>query len=140
MNLSTILMLFAAWQLLAGNKKGNTKQPLDGVADILSDDTKNILNCVDKLTSKNASQEDRTGALLQIISNPNIMDIASKIFSTKDAAKKESSDFDAPKNDEGYTFETPSSASKEFFQPIDNIADAEIKHKLYWFYDNWYIK
>ena len=43
-------------------------------------------------------------------------------------------------DEEGFKFETPSKASQDFFKPIDNIADAEIKHKLYWFYDNWYIK
>lgn len=139
MNLSTILMLFAAWQLLVGNKKSAGSKPLDGVTDFLSDDTKNIINCVDKLTSKNASKEDKTGALFQIISNPDVMNMASKIFSSKDAQSNPAST-SAPKNDEGYTFETPSAASQEFFRPIDNIADAEIKHKLYWFYDNWYIK
>jgi len=133
LNLSTILMLFAAWQLLKGNKSGNTSGK---IADFLSDDTKNMLNCVDKLTSKNASKDDKTGALFQIISNPAIMDIAGKLFQQKksdNVPEKET-------NDEGYEFEKPSADSKEFFKPIDNIADSEVKHKLYWFYDNWYVK
>ena len=62
-----------------------------------------------------------------------VMSVAEGLFKKKDEP--------APVvNDEGYKFETPSKDSQEFFRPIDNIADAEIKHKLYWFYDNWYVK
>ena len=42
-------------------------------------------------------------------------------------------------NDEGYTFPSPSERAKQFFAPIDTIATAEIKHKLCYFYDNWYL-
>lgn len=45
----------------------------------------------------------------------------------------------APQNDEGYTFASPTERAKQFFAPIDTIATAEIKHKLCYFYDNWYL-
>lgn len=133
MNLSTILMLFAAWNILSANKS----KPREGskMTDFLSDDAKNIYNCVDKLTSKQSSQEDKTGALFQIISNPSVMELAGRLFNSKQNEQPPSQ-----QNEEGYAFETPSASSQEFFRPIDNIADAEVKHKLYWFYDNWYVK
>ena len=42
-------------------------------------------------------------------------------------------------NDEGYTFPSPTERAKQFFAPIDTIATAEVKHKLCYFYDNWYL-
>lgn len=42
-------------------------------------------------------------------------------------------------SDEGYTFPSPTERAKQFFAPIDTIATAEIKHKLCYFYDNWYL-
>lgn len=100
----------------------------------MSDDTKNIMDSITKLSDKDASQEDKTGAIFQMMTNPAVMDMASKLFNKQEPDKKQD------ENDEGYKFETPSATSREFFRPIDNIADAEVKHKLYWFYDNWYVK
>lgn len=136
MNLSTIAIALLAWQLLSNNN--DTKQsksadsPLDNISQFVSDDTKSILDCAKKLSDKNSTQEDKTGALFQMMTNPAVMNMASSLF--KKAEEQ------PVVNDEGYKFETPSKQSREFFKPIDNIADAEIKHKLYWFYDNWYVK
>lgn len=44
-----------------------------------------------------------------------------------------------PQNDEGYTFDSPTERAKQFFAPIDPIATAEVKHKLCYFYDHWYL-
>ena len=85
-------------------------------------------------SSNDSSQQDKTGAILQMMTNPAVMNMASSLFG------KGQSDEKPVVNDEGYKFEQPSKASQEFFKPIDNIADAEVKHKLYWFYDNWYVK
>lgn len=137
MNLSTIAIALLAWQLLSGNngkqKGASNSSPLDSISQFVSDDTKSILDCVGKLSDKNSSQEDRTGALFQMMTNPTVMNMASGLF-------KKAEEPQPVVNDEGYKFETPSKDSREFFKPIDNIADAEIKHKLYWFYDNWYVK
>lgn len=139
MNLSTIAIALLAWQLLSNNNdKQNGKpnaSPLDNISQFVSEDTKSIIDCVGKLSDKNCSQEDKTGALFQMMTNPTVMNVASSLF------KKTEEHKDEPfVNDEGYQFETPSEQSRDFFKPIDNIADAEVKHKLYWFYDNWYVK
>lgn len=132
MNLSTVALILLAWQLLS-KKSAKSDSPLDNLSQFMSDDTKNILSCVEKLSDKDASKEDKTGAIFQMITNPAVMSAAESLFKKKEEA--------APVvNEEGYKFETPSKDSQEFFRPIDNIADAEIKHKLYWFYDNWYVK
>lgn len=135
MNLSTIALALLAWQLLSGGNNQQQKpqaSPLENISQFMSDDTKNILESVSKLSSKDSTQEDKTGAILQMITNPTVMNMASSLFGKTD--KKTET------NDEGYKFDTPSSDSREFFKPIDNIADSEVKHKLYWFYDNWYVK
>lgn len=138
MNLSTIALALLAWQLLSnGQDKQQEKaptSPLENISQFVNDDTKNILDCVQKLSSKDSTQEDRTGAIFQMITNPTVMNMASSLFKKAEEPSK------PVVNDEGYRFETPSKASQEFFKPIDNIADAEVKHKLYWFYDNWYVK
>ncbi len=133
MNLSTIAILLIAWQLLS-KKNTPPSSPFENLSQFMSDDTKNIMDCVEKLSSKESSQEDKTGAIFQMMTNPAVMNFASNLFKKKDEPKSNA------ENEEGFKFETPSKASQDFFKPIDNIADAEIKHKLYWFYDNWYIK
>ena len=147
MNLSTVALLLIAWQVLSGSSNNAQQQtapkasPLDSIAVFLSDDTKNILDCVNKLSDKQCSQEDKTGAIFQIITNPQLMNIASNLFSgNAQQQPKPNEQTNVHTNSEGYRFEHPSTASQEFFRPIDNIADSEIKHKLYWFYDNWYVK
>lgn len=148
MNLSTVALLLIAWQVLSNNGNNGARHndaprpsPLSGISDLLSDDTKNIISCVNKLSDRNCSQEDRTGAIFQMMTNPAVMNIASSFFGggQQPAPQPEQK----PKemvNDEGYKFDQPSVPAQEFFRPIDNIADAEVKHKLYWFYDNWYVK
>ena len=159
MNLSTLALILLAWQLLGNtqNTRPSTPPPQIGISDFLSDDTKNVLNCVNKLSSNQCSQEDKTNAIFQMMANPAVMKMASNLFggaqngaqsspqsngenaTTSSNASAPSTDTDEHVNSEGYRFETPSADSQEFFRPIDNIADAEIKHKLYWFYDHWYL-
>ena len=159
MNLSTVALLLLGWYALSGNNRQQPQQnqkrnsPLENLSGFLSDDTKNILNCVNTLSSSNCSQEDRTSALFQMMTNPTVMNLAGNFFggangtgeNQKDVHNEtfnqaEQSDNDEHVNAEGYRYETPSTNSQEFFRPIDNIADTEVKHKLYWFYDNWYVK
>ena len=157
MNLSTIALMLLAWQLLSNGRNtqhDSSPRPQIGLTDFLSDETKSMLNCVDKLSSSSCSQEDKTSAIFQMMSNPAVMNLASNLFGGKpqgDAQTKEpsasndsssihKSTQDEHVNDEGYRFDTPSASSQEFFRQIDHIADTEVKHKLYWFYDNWYVK
>ena len=147
MNLSTVALLLLGWYALSGSNKQSQHNeqkrpsPLENLSGFLSDDTKNILNCVNTLSSNKCSQEDRTSALLQMMTNPTVMNLAGNFFGGGQTAEQnEVHNDDKHVNDEGYKFETPSVSSQEFFRPIDNIADTEIKHKLYWFYDNWYVK
>lgn len=157
MNLSTLALILLAWQLMSNTNNTHSRpsqRPEIGWTDFLNDDTKNIINCVNTLSS-DCSQQDKTSALFQMMSNPAVMNFASSFFgatqqgtttesaeqtSQSSSATGESKSKEENVNSEGYRFETPSASSQEFFRPIDNIADAEIKHKLYWFYDNWYIK
>ena len=166
MNLSTVALALLVWQLLSGNGSRQNAAPrsdTDGLSQFLSDDTKNLLECVNKLSDKACSGEDKMGAIFQMMSNPAVMNIANGIFGankgnsaerpteqrgangaaaapdSENQTQTRQKSEDTFTNDEGYAFETPSQASREFFRPIDNIADAEIKHKLYWFYDNWYL-
>ena len=150
MNLSTIALLLIAWQVFSGNNDGARahdaprRSPLDNISDFLSEDTKNIISCVNKLTDSQCSQQDKTGAIFQMMTNPAVMNVASSFFGGGTGAQqeqpKQNEQADGMQNSEGYKFEQSSPASQEFFRPIDNIADAEVKHKLYWFYDNWYVK
>lgn len=119
MNLSTLALLLLLWQML--RRKDYTS--------MLNDDTQSLLKSVENLGKEGGG----IGDVLSVITNPAVMSAAKGLF---DLNEKES----PLKNDEDYTFRTPSPASKEFFRPIDKIADAEIKSKLYDFYDNWYVK
>ena len=152
MNLSTVALVLIAWQLLKNNNRQdeNNNSRNVGISDFLSEDTKSMLGCFGKLSSGQCSEEDRASAIFQIMSNPAVMNIASNLFGnfakgngatdTPPSQGQTQCDTDTHTNSEGYKFETPSTASQEFFRPIDNIADTEVKHKLYWFYDNWYVK
>ena len=145
-NLSTIALIMLAWQLLGNSQKTPQKpsqRPQIGIGDFLNDDAKNILNCMGKLSHPSCSQEDKTNAIFQMMANPAVMNLASNLFGGSNGASSQETTATASDehvNSEGYRFETPSASSQEFFRPIDNIADTEVKHKLYWFYDNWYIK
>lgn len=55
------------------------------------------------------------------------------------APSEPSRPMEQPQNDEGYTFASPTERAKQFFAPIDPIATTEIKHKLCYFYDHWYL-
>ena len=155
MNLSTVALILLGWYALSGSNKQPQRpeqqrtSPLENLSGLLSDDTKNIINCVNTLSSNKCSQEDRTNALLQMMTNPTVMNLAGNFFGGGASEKSQESNDSFTQTDqqdgehinsEGYRFETPSASSQEFFRPIDNIADTEIKHKLYWFYDNWYVK
>lgn len=144
MNWSTVALLFFAWQMLSQDKQSSPK--LQDVAPFLSDETKDILDGVAKLSSTTATNEDKTGAILQMMTNPTVINFAQNLFGTKGTDKTPDKPNDAPpadglknQNDEGYTFDSPTERAKQFFAPVDTIATAEIKHKLCYFYDNWYL-
>ena len=134
MNLSTVALILLAWQLL-----GSQSAPKQNVKDFLSDDTKNILDCVSQLSSSGASGNDKMGAILQMMSNPMFADFASKMFGGNKKSSETPPQSEEFANDEGYKFKQPSVTTQEFFKPIENIADAEVKNKLYTLYENWYV-
>ncbi len=147
MNLSTIALLLLVWQLLGTKSTSQSQSAVKkpDLTQLFSDDTKSMIDCVGKLSSQKSTNDDKMGALFQIISNPTVMNLVQNLFPQKDGTKTDTPQEATAQqneftNDEGYRFETPSTESQEFFRPIDNIADAEVKNKLYWFYDNWYIK
>lgn len=151
MNLSVIALAIVAWKLLSDNqaREKNTRQqahatPKISLTDFLNDDAKTVIEGAEKLTSQDTDTEEKMSAIIGLMSNPTVMSFAESLFGQKSdgqtaAQENETHDEQAFTNDEGYEFAKPSAASQEFFRPIDNIADAEVKSKLYWFYDNWYL-
>ena len=128
MNLSTVAMLLLAWQLLSGgNDQGETMT--DKLGALLSDDSKALVGNIQKLSDANATAEDKTGAVLGLVTNPTVMSIADKLLGGKNETSK------PLVNDEGYKLGTPSADSAKFFSEVDNVADAEVKSKLYKWYD-----
>lgn len=154
MNLSVIALALVAWKLLSdsGTRAQNTQQqeratPKISLTDFLNDDAKTVIEGAEKLTSGSTNAEEKMSAILGLMSNPTVMSFAESLFGQKSGGQTTSAETQgeaaqgeqAFTNDEGYEFAKPSAASQEFFRPIDNIADAEVKSKLYWFYDNWYL-
>lgn len=125
MNLSTITLLVLAWQLL-GNSNGG-KSPIDNIGSLLTDDNKAVVDSIKKLTDSTASAEDKTGAVLGLATNPSVASIAEKLLGKNDSAPLI--------NDEGFNLGTPSTDSRIFFKEVDNVADIEVKSKLYKWYD-----
>ena len=78
LNWSTAIMLFLAWQLLSKNTQSAPK--LQDIAPFLNDDTRGILEGVTKLSSPSATSEDKTGAILQMMTNPTVMNLAQNLF------------------------------------------------------------
>lgn len=142
MNLSLLALALIAFQVLGNAQNANREKKKPDLTEFLSDDTKSILNCVDKLSAKNS--DDKLGAIIQMLSNPAVMNLAQTFFSPQSFGNSSKPQGDKQEqtftNDEGYAFDTPSPVAKEFFKPIEHIADPEVKNKLYSFYDNWYVK
>lgn len=132
MNLSTIALLLLGWQLLSGCKEESQQfSPLQ----MLSEDNRNLLEDITKLSDKNTTSEQKTSAILDLVGNPAVMSLATKLLGN--ATDKE--DGTSLVNDEGYNFGKFDAACKDCFRPVDKIADAEVKSKLYNWYD-WYVK
>ena len=146
MNLSVIALAILAWKVLSDNQpqQKSQNQQKFAITDLLNDDCKTVLAGAEMLTNKSANTEDKMSAIISLMSNPTVMSLAQNLFQHKETAqpqeKAQTENAEQPfQNDEGYQFATPSTASQEFFRPIEKIADAEVKSKLYWFYDNWYL-
>ena len=118
--------------MLKPKQSAPQQNAFDDVLKMLNEDTIGLLQCLTKLNDKNCTADDKQSALFQMLTNPTVLDLFGKMFSQQQQAPMQ--------NQEGYVFEQPSKDSQDFFRPIENIADAEVKHKLYWFYDNWYLK
>ncbi len=125
MNLSTALLLLVCWQLLGNKPSDQTQNTPPDIKSFLSDDTKTLVDNIGKLSSTTATSDEKTGALLGLVTNPAVMSFAETILGGQKPLV----------NDEGYNLGTPSAESKEFFKSVDSIADAEVKSKLYKWYD-----
>ena len=111
---------------MLGNKSNDRQQmsPPD-LKSFLSDDTRTLIDSIGKLSSTTATSDEKTGALLGLVTNPTVMSLAESFLGGQKPLV----------NDEGYNLGTPSKESQEFFKPVDTIADAEVKSKLYKWYD-----
>ena len=154
MNLLPLLLGFA---LLGSFNKQDKKQAFD-LSQILSNpDLANLLPHLAKLLDKNARDEDKNFAIMNLLTNPAIFEIMQK-FVTKPTQNQPQPDEEKPQQNEQndtqkqeeYTNHTNnensqnqqpfSTESQEFFAPIQDVADKQISKKLYALYDNWYIK
>lgn len=168
MNIATVAL--AALALLALNNNGSSapKGNAQSLKGILSDDTNSLLETIGTLNDKNASKEDKTGALLQVVTNPTVLNLAGNLFGsglfdnkndnansaqdsqsaqsqyTSNNGDAQSTDNSARShadtNDEGYDMGQYSEEARNFFRPVENIAGIEAAHKLYKLYDEWYSK
>jgi hypothetical protein len=153
MNISTAIMLFLAWQMLSKNGGiggGAGGRGLSGLSGLLNNETKELLSSVSKLTDKTASSDEKTSAIFQMITNPTVQTFTGGLFGNKGnggsgtaeaTASASPQDVTYDTNEEGYVFrDIPSEGAKDFFKPVENIANVEARHKLYKLYDNWYTK
>ena len=134
MNLSTIALLLLGWQLLSGTQTTDGKKEFSPLQ-LLSEDNRNLLEDITKLSDKSTTAEQKTSAVLDLVGNPAVMSLAAKLLGNN-ASDEENKPI---VNDEGYNFGTYDKSCKECFRAVDNVADAEIKSKLYNWYD-WYVK
>lgn len=146
MNLSVIALAVLAWKLFSDRqtREKDSHQPKIAITDFLNDEMKTVIQGAEMLTNKNATNDERMSAIIGLMSNPTVMSFAEGFFGKRNEEKQETQEEQGRgeqsfSNEEGYEFERPSQASQEFFRPIEKIADPEVKSKLYWFYDNWYL-
>lgn len=134
MNVGSVALLLAGVLLLS-----NKSDSMPNISGLLNDNARSVMDSVGKLSDPNASKEQRTGALLQMITNPTVMEMAEKLFSGNSAKSTDSTPpQDQDVNSEGYNLGKYSDESREFFRPIEKVAGKEISHKLYSLYDNRY--
>lgn len=134
MNVGSVALLLAGVLLLS-----NKSDSMPNISGLLNDNARSVVDSVGKLSDPNASKEQRTGALLEMITNPTVMEMAEKLFSGNGAKGTVSTPpQDQDVNSEGYNLGRYSDESREFFRPIEKVAGKEISHKLYSLYDNRY--
>ncbi len=170
MNITTIAMCLMAYKLLTSTQSKPMSKPNMGIDSsmldgILSDDAKSIVNNINTLTS---SSQDKTGALLSIVTNPAVMGVLSSMFgdllgnlanngsqstasSSQPSATEDNLDTSVTDDtiqhsssdnidDDKYNgqYYRGSSVAQHFFSPVSDIAGQEVSSKLYQVYDNWY--
>ena len=150
MNLLPLLLGFA---LLGSFNKQDKKQAFD-LSQILSNpDLANLLPHLAKLLDKNAGDEDKNFAIMNLLTNPAIFEIMQKFVTKPTQNQQEKTQTSEQKEDPKQeqkdkqinkeTMPEPqpfSAESQEFFAPIQEVADKQISKKLYALYDNWYVK
>lgn len=135
MNLLPLLLGFV---LLGSFNKRNKQQAFD-LSQILSNpDVTNLLPHVAKLFDKNATEEDKNFAMINLLTNPAVFEIMQKFSTTQQKPEQQNDDSTKEKEDEPK--QDFSAESQEFFAPIQEVADKQISKKLYALYDNWYVK
>ena len=155
-----LLPLLLGFLLLGKVNKQDKKQAFD-LSQILSNpDVANLLPHVAKLLDKNAGDDDKNFAIMNLLTNPAIFEIVQK-FATrqtpnqqqeeKTQTEKQAENIHKTEQNKEENIEqtnlnntqktqTFSAESQEFFAPIQEVADKQISKKLYALYDNWYVK
>ena len=146
-----LLPLLIGFVLLGTFNKQNKKENGFDLSQILSNpDIVSLLPNVAKLFDKAATDDDKNLAIMTLLTNPVIFEIVQK-FATKNQNSNQQNN--QPQNEEKAEQtqeennkqeekkqQTFSDESKEFFAPINEVADKQISKKLYALYDYWYVK
>ncbi len=125
MDLSTIALIVLVWKMAKTSNCGGKTLPTDVLGGLLSDG-------VQTLADSSSSAQDKTGAVLNLISNPSVMNAVQKVFGRQSGEPQT--------NEEGYVFPPRSKESQEFFRPIKDVCGSEVTDRLCKFYDNHYVK
>lgn len=132
MDLSTIALLILVWKMATTSKQGGKTLPTDVLGGLLSDETKSLIDGVQTLADSSSTSQDKTGAVLNLISNPSVISAVQKVFGGQSGEPQT--------NEEGYVFPPRSKESQEFFRPIKDVCGSEVTDRLCKFYDNHYVK
>lgn len=141
MNILPMLLGFLAFQMVnKNNNKPAGKNGLDLNSLLSNPEALGVLTSLSKLGLKNA---DTTQALMEIVSNPMVMNLFTSLLSKNTSAQSTADVRDAPEQNNGLNVNKESKFSEDavgFFKPVETVAGVQISEKLYHMYDNWYIK
>ena len=145
MNLLPIVLGFLALSGLNKKKSGGTKSSLNDIMGMLSNsDMMSLLPHIAKFADKNATEEEKNQAMMQLMTNPAVFELMQKFTSkSENKTNDEQTEEKAADKQENAPFEEKqnfSQESRDFFSPVEKVAGVEISSKLYGLYDNWYIK
>ncbi len=139
MNPLPILLGVFAWNALKPQKPKTGGESWDQLGQLLArPELLDVLGSVSKLTDKTVSPEEKNAALMELITNPTVIELAKEVLHANESGEPHVTDVTESK------VVPPNSASPQHsetpvFEPVEKIAGIEISEKLKKLYDNWYV-